>query len=462
MSISPPHSLCPLSLRDAAGGNRPDAHAAGKSRIDDDSPAIRAGSQTKGHVLFVSRQRIVGKTNGSSAYLLDLATAARRAGFTPHLLQPSPNIMGRWPFMRLRPEMAAFETHAIRGVIRYRRWVVSRDPGVFIDAALAIACRIARRAGLRGVWSTDRPRPYSIAAAWQDKDRTYLQRAADHADIVIADYAFQAEAFMHFVNRPSAIVMHDLFHRRDAQPDVTDSVAKLGKDDEIALLAKADAVIAIQSSEAHFILDNVPGSSAILAPMAVNTVSDVQPGKNGRLLFVGSNTAPNVVGLEWFFRDVWPLVKAHSPSATLDIAGTVNAGFAETAPAGVGFLGLVDDLTSLYTDAAIVISPLTFGSGLKIKLVEAMANGKAVVATGVTLQGVEAECDGAVIRADTGVQFAEAIVTLLDDDHRRIALARAALCAAKTHFSAPACHAEFIAWLESSRPTCSIEPGITE
>lgn len=459
MSTTAPHPLSLPLLRErrrSPSGNRPESFASRKSCAD--SPATeRPKPRTKAHVLFVSRQRIVGKTNGSSAYLLDLAAAARRAGFTPHLLQPSPSIMGRWPFMRLRSEMAVFETQAIRGVMRYGRWIVSRDPSVFLDAMRAVACRLARSMGFTGDFFRDRPRPYSISATWQDEDRAYLECAASHVDIVIADYAFQAEAFRHFPGRPSAVVMHDLFHRRDTELSVKDSVARVSKADEIAMLARADAVIAIQSSEARFILDNVPGSSVILAPMAADTVADAQPGKNGSLLFVGSNTAPNVVGLEWFFRDVWPLVMARCPSARLDIAGTVNAGFAGSAPHGVTFHGLVDDLASFYADAAASISPLTFGSGLKVKLVEALANGKAVVATGVTLQGVEAECDGAVIRADSAAQFAEAIVTLIDDEQRRMALARAALRVAQTHFSAPACHAEFVAWLESNRPTRNVK-----
>lgn len=414
------------------------------------------GARTKGHVLFVSRQRIVGKTNGSSAHLLDLAAAARGAGFTPHLLQPSPDVMGRWPSMRLRPEMDLFETHAIRSVLRFGRWVISCDPTVYLDAARAAISRLARRIGLNGVWFVDRPRPYSVAAAWQGEDRRYLQRAIDHADIVIADYAFQAEAFDHFPGRPTVIVMHDLFHRRKAQPGVRDTVAKLEREDEVALLAKADAVIAIQSNEARFVREAVPGTSVILAPMAVYPVRDAQPGKRRRLLFVGSNTAPNVVGLEWFFREVWPSVMSRHPFVRLDVAGTVNAGFGAKAPAGVTFHGLVDNLNQLYADAGIVISPLTFGSGLKIKLVEAMAQGKAIVATGITLQGVEAECSEAVMRADEGSQFAEAIISLIDDRQRRIELARAALWAARSHFSSRACHAEFVNWLEINRPCHSV------
>ncbi|KMS50942.1 hypothetical protein V474_05650 [Novosphingobium barchaimii LL02] len=411
-----------------------------------------AFGRTKGHVLFVSRQRITGKNNGSSAYLLDLAGAVRRAGFTPHLLQPSPDLMGRWPFMRLRPEMQVFESHAIRGVWRIGNWVVARDPRVGLDALRAVVSRLAQRSGLRGGWLSDRPRPYAIAMPWTDADRTFVRRcAAGATDIVVADYAFQAEVLALLPDRPSAIVMHDLFHSRAGQASGRDSVANLDREKEIALLSQADAVIAIQSSEAHFLKQYVPASRPILAPMAAHPTSRPLPGDGHRLLFVGSNTAPNVVGLEWMFREVWPLVRQNSPDCMLDVAGTVAVGFPRGGPDGVIFHGMVEDLGSFYTRAGVVVSPLTFGSGLKIKLVEALAQGKAIVATSVTLQGVERECSGAVVHADSAGDFAAAIIALADDG-RRLALATAALGAARAHFSPQACHAEFTAWLEENRP----------
>lgn len=409
----------------------------------------------RGHVLFVSRQRIAGRTNGSSAYLIDLATAVRDAGFVPHLLQPSPDLLGRWPIMRLQPDMGVFASHSIRGVIRLGRWVIARDPRVALSALWALTSRMARRFGLdRGGRMhrllADRPRPYAIAADWTAADRAFLHEFASRAPgaqagIVIADYAFQAEAFDLLPGRPGAIVMHDLFHARtDAQG--RDSVIRVGRDQEIALLTRADAVIAIQADEARFIAENVPGPIPILAPMAARPAAQAEPGDGRRLLFVGSNTAPNVVALEWFFARVWPLLQEAEPELRLDVVGAVAAGFAQGGPQGVTFHGQVSDLGPYYARAGIVISPLTFGSGLKVKLVEALALGKAMVVTGVTLQGVERTCGPAVLRADKAEDFARAVIELTDDA-RRAALAQRALDVARAHFSPDVCHAAFREWL---------------
>jgi len=405
---------------------------------------------SKGHLLFISRQRIIGKTNGSSAYLLDLAAATRNAGFTPHLVQPSPDLMGRWPFMRLRPEMSVFESQSIRGVLRIGRWILAKNPRIVIDAIRAIMSRAGRRLGLKGIWLADKPRPYAITMPWTPADRSFVKNHASRiADVIIADYAFQAEAFDIFPGKPCAIVMHDLFSSRDGHAGDRDSVPRVDRDSEIALLARADAVIAIQSSEADFLVEHVPSTKPILAHMAAQPIEHAQQGLGSRLLFVGSNTAPNIVGLEWMFEKVWPLLRARAPDLTLDVAGSVAAGFPHGGPAGVVFHGMVNDLAPFYALAGVIVSPLTFGSGLKIKLIEALAQGKAVVATSVTLQGVEQQCAGAVAQADGPDAFAAAILALADDESR-LTLAEAALAVAREHFSPQACHGDFIAWLTES------------
>lgn len=398
-------------------------------------------------VLFVSRQRIVGRTNGSSTYLLDLAMALRGAGFVPHLLQPSPSVVGRRAILRLSRDLDVFASHRIRGVWRLGRIVVSREAHVWRAAAAGIAARLRARGGAQPGGAF----PHTIAMPWSDADRVFLAaHGHDRADLILADYVFQAEAIPALIrpDAPSAIVMHDLYAARSGTfgaAAARDSV-ELDRAGEIALLGAADAVIAIQRTEAAWVVAHVPRTRVIVAPMAAAPVAAPQPGADDRLLFVGSNAPPNALALEWLFREIWPLVRAARPRARLDVAGSIRDAFARGAPAGVSLLGVVADLTPLYRDAGIVISPLTAGSGLKIKLVEALAQGKAIVATSVTLQGVEDQAGPAVIRADTAAAFADGIVGLAGDAAWRGRLAAAALAAAHAHFSAAACYGPLLRW----------------
>lgn len=407
-------------------------------------------------VLIVSRQRLIGATNGSSAYLIGLAGSIRRAGFEPHLVQPSPGIMGRIPLFRLRAEMAVFASHKVRGVARIGRWFASRDIAVWRDAVLGAARALLRRAGLTAAWTADRPRPYAIAESWTARDREWLAAkvAGSAPDIIIADYAFQAEAFavLGLDRARTAIIMHDLFHARagSGEGSAQDSVALLTEEQELAMLAKAGTVIAIQQAEAAVLRDALPESRIIVAPTAHEPDPPAAPGDPLTLLFVGSRTAPNTHGLGWFLEHCWPILKAASPETRLDVAGTVGKDFAGRVPDGVQVLGLVPDLGPCYARAGIVISPLRFGSGLKIKLIEALARGRPVVATPVTLQGVADVCADAVLGADNAHGFVTAIIALQRDAELRMRLSANALQVVAQHFAPEPAHRAFREWLQDA------------
>lgn len=407
-----------------------------------------------GGVAIISRQRLTGATNGSSAYLIAIAGALRDAGLSCHLIQPSPSLFGRRPFFTLSQEMDVFASIAIRGARRWRNRVIATDPRIYARAALGIASRFARRAGVTAAWTRERKAPYAIATPWLREDRLFVAAHAPAAPVLaLADYMFQAEGLPYLL-APAAktgIVMHDLFHARAGQFGAGgDSVDQVDRAREVALLGAARAVLTIQESENAFVREALPAVRAINVPMPARTVAAPAPGRADRLLFVGSNTAPNVLGLGWFLDEVWPRLRAARGDVVLEVAGSVRDAMGAP-PDGVRYLGLVPDLAGLYQAAGVVISPLRQGSGLKIKLVEALAQGKAVVATRCTLQGVEGLADeGAVIEADAADDFADAILRLLGDDAARAALAAAGLAAAGRHFGPARCFAELLSWVREA------------
>lgn len=405
-------------------------------------PAMFA-ARPEGGICVLSRQRIVGNTNGSSTYLLSLCEALRADGHTLHLLCPSPTMFGRWPALILGREMAMFSSVSIRGGMRIGNVCIATNPTVLRRAFVGILGKVLARAGLH-VPALNRPAPYAIGLPSERRDLLYIARSAPvRADGVLVDYAFLTEGIPYVAaDGPSAVVMHDLFSSRPASfgpIGAEDTVAVLDEAAEMTLLGRADAVIAIQEAEAAQVRRCLPGTAVLVAPMAIVPAVAPQPGTGHEILFVGSNTSPNVDGLRWFFAEIWPAIRRAHPAARLNVAGTVAQSI-QTVPAGVAMLGRVEDLATLYATAAVVVSPLRAGSGLKIKLVEALGHGKAVVATSTTLQGVEEIVHAAVDVADNAADFAAAVAALLADPALRDRRGASALEVARSHFSAAACY----------------------
>ncbi|WP_198374085.1 glycosyltransferase [Neoroseomonas rubea] len=412
-------------------------------------------------ICVLSRQRLTAGASGSSAYLLSLCRALREAGFALHLVCPSPGTLGRVPLVRVAGDREVFERVAMRGTFRIGGIFVARDPRIALRAILGIADRFARRTGITLLSALARPAPYAVAMPWTAADFLFIAtEARGEANIILADYAFLTPGIPYALSPGaiSAVVMHDLISSRSAAfgaLGARDSVTALAAPAEAEMLAGAQLVIAIQHDEAAAARRMLPsGQAVIVAPMAVEPVDAAQPGEGAGLLFVGSGTAPNIDGLRWFFADVWPRIRTVRPDARIMIAGTVcNALTSSEWPAGTTPLGRVTDLSMVYRRADVVVSPLRVGSGLKIKLIEALGHGKAIVATTVTAQGVSSLLRDAVALADTAEDFAVEVLRLLEARERRAARAAAALAVARESFSAKAAYADVIEHLRT--PPCA-------
>jgi glycosyltransferase involved in cell wall biosynthesis len=399
-------------------------------------------------VCVLARQRLVGPTNGSSIYLLGLVRALVDSGVDVHFLSPSPTTLGRWPYLRLGKELNVFRTVRVRGTWRIGRFLVANNPRILLQGLLATIEVALLRVGIisRPVL---KPAPYAIACPLTRADELFVARhATTVGDALVADYCFLTEAFPYTL-RPeakTAVIMHDMFSSRAAQFSAlnkSDSAAALTEAAECALLGNADVVVAIQKDEADFLRSRIPHRRIIVAPMAVVPAETPKPGEGDQILFVGSAAAANVDGLNWFIECCWPKIRARRPSLILRVAGTVCQKIAKP-PRGIELLGLVEDLAPLYSNAALVISPLRAGSGLKIKLIEALGQGKAVVATSVTLQGVSDILRDCVWVADDADEFASAVIRLAGDKPARSALAARGLAAVRQNFSPQTCYGEFV------------------
>ncbi|HET9146634.1 MAG TPA: glycosyltransferase family 4 protein [Acetobacteraceae bacterium] len=299
-------------------------------------------------------------------------------------------------------------------------WVMAAEPrAALAGLARAIlpsrAIRDMRRAS-GGADAVLGAFPTAAQAAWCGE-----RIAASRPDAILIDTIFRAPVLDHpgLAGIPSALIAHDVFHRRHAalrlagyrvEPPV------LTRQDEAELLGKANALVAIQEAEAELLRDLCPGLPVISAPMPAIPCPRPEPVERDkrRLVFVGSDSLPNLDGLNWFLAEIWPLLALHRSGITLDLvgdSGMVLGGL----PEGVHRLGRQPDLAEPLHQAALAIAPLRVGSGLKIKLLDYARHGLWTVATPPSLEGFAPDPAAPFIRGEGAVDFAEAILAALDD-----------------------------------------------
>ena len=146
----------------------------------------------------------------------------------------------------------------------------------------------------------------------------------------------------------------------------------------------------------------------------------------GTMLFLGSfRHLPNQEALQWFVREVLPLVLQHRPDARLVVVGS-DPPPAHSLPdvgSALELRGFVEDVREPLGECAVFVCPILSGSGMRVKLLEAFAAGIPVVSTRIGAEGL-ADRDGEVcMLADEPGEFAERVVRLLNEEESGAAMA---------------------------------------
>ena len=146
------------------------------------------------------------------------------------------------------------------------------------------------------------------------------------------------------------------------------------------------------------------------------------------MLFVGNFLhAPNIDAAMRLTQSIFPLVRRARPDAQLVIVGPEPPAALQSAGGdGVTITGPVDSVVPYLDAASVVVAPLAQGGGTRVKVLEALAAGKAVVASRRAAAGLDVVDGRHILLADDIGEFAAAIVRLLNDEKARIALARGA------------------------------------
>ena len=203
---------------------------------------------------------------------------------------------------------------------------------------------------------------------------------------------------------------------------------------ERQVCASADAVIAVSSEDAEALRTLAPQRPVYVVPNGI-TVSDYETNEASvdlgphALVFTGKmDYRPNVDAVQWFAEQVLPRVQVVLPDVALYIVGQRPHGSLQTLAEepSIHVTGFVASVQPFLYAAAAYVAPLRMGSGTRLKLLEAMAAGCAIVATPAAASGLNDDLLGALAIADDAEAFAQAVIRILQQPALREQMGAAA------------------------------------
>lgn len=271
-------------------------------------------------------------------------------------------------------------------------------------------------------------------------------------DVAVCDFLSSTPNFPRELATPTALFQHNvesiLWSRKaDVEPRFLDrAVFKL----ESAKMSRFEPeqtrrfhhVIAVSENDRAAMSAMVDPSHISVVPTGVDLRKyrydpELRP-LGSLVIFTGSmDWQPNIDGVEFFCNDIWPLVLKKVPEARFRIVGRdPHPRVKKLASASVEVTGTVPSIVDHLREATAIVVPLRIGGGTRIKIYEGMAMGKATVSTTVGAEGLDVQHKRDILLEDTPGSFADAVVTILqNEDARRHLEAGAAATARKYDWS---------------------------
>lgn len=261
-------------------------------------------------------------------------------------------------------------------------------------------------------------------------------------DIVHADQLNMAQYALRLPHARKVLDLHNalwlLYQRFWETLPLGPSKLLLGRDwrllrrYEADMCRRFDAVLAVTDEDRRALVDaaGVPIDITVI-PIAIDTdaLRMIERRADAKtVLHIGTMYwPPNIQGVLWFAKDVWPEVKAAVPEARFAIVGTrppdeVKA--LSAADPSIEVTGYVADPTEIFQRTAVAVVPVSSGSGMRVKILEAFARGLPTVATTIGFEGIVAVNHQHLLAADDPHEYAQAVIRLLQnpDEGRRLSL----------------------------------------
>ena len=261
-------------------------------------------------------------------------------------------------------------------------------------------------------------------------------------DIAICDFLASSQNFPEALSSPALLFQHNVetvlwerrarLARRALERLVTIIESTKMRRYERAQVRRFHRVIAISEPDRKLMSEMVALTRIGLVPTGValaefRSVPKTTP-VHPLVVFVGSmDWEPNIDGVEFFCREIWPKVRSAVPHARFRIVGrNPDARVKRLSSTSVEVTGTVHSVIQHISEATALVVPLRIGGGTRLKIYEGMAAGKATVSTSVGAEGLNVERDRDILLADEPKVFANCVIKLLQDQPFREQLEKAA------------------------------------
>lgn len=200
---------------------------------------------------------------------------------------------------------------------------------------------------------------------------------------------------------------------------------------ETDIVRRVSHVIACSEEDRLLLQSMEPDQPTSVVPNGVDTdfyQSHFAYAENqNNLVFVGGmNWFPNRDAVTWFDQAILPGLLKREPDIHLDVVGKAVDGMVNQHEHQITMRGFVDDTRPYIEKAAVAIVPIRIGGGTRLKVLEALSMGKAIVSTAVGVEGIKVTHRKNVLIADTPAEFVSAIVELQHNAELRAQLGNAA------------------------------------
>ncbi len=207
-------------------------------------------------------------------------------------------------------------------------------------------------------------------------------------------------------------------------------LAKRLRKEEVAALNSFDAIYTVTERDMQLMRSLGARVKMTFIPTGVDVNKDLTTDFDAveypSVFHLGAlDWSPNIEGVKWMLNQVWPSLHSRFPKLKFYIAGRRPPQWLQELKAdGVVVVGEVEDAGAFIKSKAIMPVPLFSGSGMRVKIIEAMMLQKAVVSTGIGIEGIIHEDGENVLIANDAAAFIDSIALLVEnkDLYRRIAI----------------------------------------